>query len=751
MSRPVHHRVRARAVARLLVAAVLALAPTHLFAQRDDQREAPEVRDLRLNGVRLVSKRDLERSIATTESGCKSLLWVPFCGLSRSPTLWDRKYLNRDEFKRDVLRILVFYWKRGYREAQVDTSVTRVREGQVRVVFDIKEGPPTIIASLRVEYDSTLLDERRVKKMSILRAGDPLNLVVLDTMRLMLQLRMWDQGHADAQVDTSITVDPVARRATVVLRVDPNWVTTIGTITVSGNNEVNVRTIQNSILLRSGRLFKYNDLTESQRNLYESNLFRMALFTVAPRPDSVKNISIDVRETKMQEARTAGGFNNIDFVQFDGRYTNYNTFGGARRFDITGAIGNIGAGGLAGRGIFRKPRDEFFEGGSFTSPTWQVSTELKQPAWLRKPENAISVGGFAHRRAAPAVYIDRGYGGQLAFTRTLAPRASASTAYRFEITRVEANDVYFCVNYGVCDVPTIESLRLHQRLSPLQLSATVDRSDVPFSPTKGYIARVDLEHASSATVSNYRFNRLFAEGSVYTHFRYPSRDPRAQVLAGHLRLGFVQPLANGSSNIAVLHPRSRFYAGGSQSVRGYDENQLGPRILTIPPAQLDNIGCNTSSAATIQTCDPNSDSLENRDFTPRPVGGKSLIEASIEYRMPFSRKMEWAVFLDGAYVGGSELKSLTDSAQLVSGAYGITPGVGFRYRSPVGPIRIDLGYNPKQSDDLFVVTSVPDSTTGQPKLEQLPLTRRYSSGGNARGFWGLFNRVVLHLSIGQAF
>ena len=71
MRRPVYHRTRRRVVARLLVAAVLACAPSILFAQRNDQREQPEVRDLRLNGVHQVNPRDLLRSIATSESRCK--------------------------------------------------------------------------------------------------------------------------------------------------------------------------------------------------------------------------------------------------------------------------------------------------------------------------------------------------------------------------------------------------------------------------------------------------------------------------------------------------------------------------------------------------------------------------------------------------------------------------------------------------------------------------------------------------------
>jgi outer membrane protein insertion porin family len=703
-----------------------------------------------------VSRRDLERSIATTKSECKSLLLVPFCMFSKSKLFVDKHYLDQDELRRDVLRVLVFYWKRGYREAQVDTAVTRDGQKGVRIVFDIREGPPTVIASLRVDYDSTLMDERRVRKLSILRAGDPLNLVVLDTMRLSLQLHMWDRGHADAQVDTVIAVDPAARTATVLLRAVPNWHTTVGTITVRGNDRVNVSTIQNSIMLRPGKPFRFIDLAESQRNLYESNLFRLALLSVAPRPDSVKDISIDVRETKLQEARIAGGLNNIDFFQTDGRYTNYNTFGGARRFDLTGIIGNLGVNNLNGRGFFRQAKDDFTGfGSSFNQPTWQVSADVKQPAWLRKPENALSLGGFAHRRAAPSVYIDRGYGGQLAFTRSLAPRASASSGYRFEVTRVEAGDVYFCVNYGVCDIPTVQSLRLHQKLSPLQLSASIDRSDVPFSPTKGFIARADLEHASSLTISDYRFNRISADASAYTHFRYPSRDPRSQVLAGHVRVGYVQPLASSTAG-ELLHPRKRFYAGGSKSVRGYDENQLGPRILTIPPDSLAAAGCNVTSADALRGCNPNVERLKNKYFTPRPVGGTSLLEGSIEYRVPFARKMEWAVFLDGAVVGGSKLRSITEITKLVRGATAITPGVGFRYRSPVGPIRIDLGINPSIVDDLVVVTTVPDST-GRATLVQLTGTddkailRRYVSGGTAKGPLSIFNRTVLHLSIGQAY
>src|SRR5206468_3244211 len=105
---------------------------------------------------------------------------------------------------------------------------------------------------------------------------------------------------------------------------------------------------------------------------------------------------------------------------------------------------------------------------------------------------------------------------------------------------------------------------------------------------------------------------------------------RATVLASHLRLGFVRPLV-GARGDTVLHPRKRFYAGGAMSVRGFGENQLGPRVLTIDPDslrfQVDRNGERTvfcDAAIPITQCNPNV-SGDDRRFQPRPVGGTSLL------------------------------------------------------------------------------------------------------------------------------
>lgn len=741
---------RAGAVA-VAVGMALLLLPPMLRAQTpaDEHREAPEVRKLVLKGVNHVDRQDLEKSISTQASSCKSVLLEPFCLFSHSPTLNDRHYLSRDEMRRDVLRIRVYYWKVGYRDAQVDTLVTPTGRGVVTVTFDVHENEPTRVRKIAVEYDSTLISDKKRRKLTLLKAGDPLNLVMLDSMRVLFQNELWNRGYGDAVVDTSVVVDTATKLGDVTVTTTTNRVTTVGAITVIGNEKVDRSTIMNSLTLKSGGLYRQGDVLESQRNLYESNLFRQATIFVPPQRDSVKRLEITVVEAPLHEARIGAGLTNVDFLQVESRYTAYNLLGGARRLDLTGTVGNLLANQLEGRGLFHNVKSDVGttqDPAPYLRPTWSASIDFQQPAFLQRPPNSLGVGAFGHRQAVPGVFIDRGYGAQATFTRTLALRAPASINYRYEINRVDASDVYFCVNYGVCDTLSIGALRSHQSLSPLSLTGFIDRSDQPFNPTKGYVARVDLEHASSITRSDYRYNRAFLDAAAYTH---RSSSPR-HVYSAHLRLGFVRALAGGRGDLSVLHPRKRFYAGGAQSVRGYGENQLGPRILTIAPHALwvgdsaAGVPCDTTSSA-VSSCNPNVPTLGNGSFNPQPLGGTSLLEGSVEYRFPliFS-KFDGAVFIDGGLVGESSLQTLSDLSSIARGTGAITPGFGIRYESPVGPIRVDVGINPRLTESLAVVTSV--TQNGQSKIVPLTQTRAYATGGG-----GLLNRLVLHFSIGQAY
>lgn len=714
-------------------------------AAKKEPAADPEVVSLKLNGVNALRQEELQASIATDQSGCISMVLQPFCWISKSKFFYRRRYLDRKEFERDPLRIRVFYFKRGYRDTQVDTVVTRRGDNDVAVTFEITEGPPTLISDISVPQTQHILTDEEIAGRLAISEGTPLNLLRVDSTKVFLLQELYNKGYSDAVVDTSVVVDTATNRATLSFEIDPKWRSTVSDILVVGNEKISTRTIMKSLSIKPGEIFRRPDLLRSQRALYESNLFRRAAIEIPRQGDSAKVILVTVQESPLREARASAGFNTIDFFQLEGRYTNYNFFGGARRLDVLGAVGNLLADPLNGRFIFRSATDNLgSDRARYFSPTYNASITVRQP-WFKALENEIALSLFTHRRSAPGIYVDKGFGTSATFTREVAIALPVSANYRFEITQVDAGDVYFCVNYGVCDGPTIQALGGRQRLSPLTLTATANRANDPFSPNRGYRGTIDAEHASEFTGSDFRYNRASADFAHYFQIR------KRGALAGHLRLGWVDGLAGTAaavgvtgSEVEILHPRERFYAGGSRSVRGYGENQLGPRVLTVPASVLrgDTINPRCDESVPIVNCDPNVAGLEDRDFEPRPLGGNIVVEASAEIRFPlFRESFVGAAFLDGAYV------SQRTNPELSRSKAAVTPGFGVRYRSPVGPIRVDIGINPGASETLPVITE--ETIAGETRLVTLDQSRLFAPLKG--GFRGLLNRTTIHLSIGEAF
>jgi len=747
-----------------------------------NEREAPEVRELRLTGVRAVDKSELLETLVTKASGCLSLLLRPFCLVNKSRFVYQRSYLDREEFSRDVLRVLVYYYRRGYRSAAVDTVITAAGDNAVRVTLNVTEGAPTEVVA-RTFADSGGLSAREISGTLRPRIGEPLDLLMLDSSVVQLRSLLWERGYADAVVTSETLVNDTLNTAELRLTVAPRSVVTIGEIRVAGNVRVAEQSIRNSLLISSGDLFRRSTIGRSQRALYESNLFRRVLIdtvrrAISARPDTAISLVVRVQEAPLREARLRAGFTTADFALVDARFTDNYWRGGARRLDVNAAVGNLFARQLSSTPIFADFANIVPDNalGRFFVPTYQASADVRQ-RWFGSPRNTVGAGIFTHRRSSPGVFVDQGYGANTTFTRELAERTSLSAIYRFEISRVQAGDVYFCVNFGVCDNGTINALRGEQRLSPVALTLNLSTTDRPFSPTRGMRARAEIEHASAYTVSAFRYNRAYAEVAMYRTLPFRILPGRDVVVAGNVRAGWVDPLASttaavgagatndasGAAVSAVLHPRTRFYAGGSQSVRGFGENQLGPRVLTIDPDRLrgrrDSAGmtlfaCDPSTP--VQQCDLNRDGLTDADFRARPLGGTTLLEGGVEVRIPVWGSVVGALFVDGAILGEGTLSSIT------RGSGAITPGFGVRYESPVGPIRIDLGVRPLLRRALPVITQETDSL-GVRRLVDLTLPggctaastigcRVFPAPDEPRSFVNrLVNRLTLHLSIGQAF
>lgn len=732
----------------LLTILVPASAPTPVPAQVTDYSEldGKVVAEVEIRGARSIPVEDLLDGIETRDAGCESFLFALFCLVSDSDLFEDRPLFRENDVLQDELRIQVIYWRRGYR--QVDATSEAILDGdEVRVVFTVEEGPPTVVESVRVDQSRTVLDSAAVRDAELPAEGSPLDVQRLDSAVIRLRNALGQAGYRDGSLTRTIDfLDSL--RVAVTIRVEPGRRTTLDEVVVQGNQKISDRTIRRYLDLETGTVLGIDDIHDARRNLYGSNLFRQVLVEVPPQPDSAKRVVATVREAPLRAFEGGIGINTVDFVQLEGGFTRFDFFGGGRRLDLRTGVGNLFASQLFDRSIFDAAVPEGVASDvrdAFLDPTFRASLEFSQP-WFLSVENSLGASLFAHRRSVPGIVIDRGHGASLSLGRRLARGLRADVGYRYERNDVDAGELYFCVNFGVCRDPVISALQETQSLSPLTLGLTFDRTDAPLFPSEGVRARVEGEYADEVTLSDYRYLRLRGEAAAYF-----SLGPGVLSVRG--RAGWVDPGDGTNASLGlpgvgpeILHPRKRFYAGGSRSVRGYGENLLGPRLLTVDPDDLvdpDDPGSCTRQEVEAATCDPAF--LPSNDFEALPVGGDQLLEGTVEYRFPVTTKFWGVVFVDAGRVGDREIELPTTARS------DLTPGIGARYMSPAGPIRVDLGFRPSISQELSVITEVrgPD---GEGRIVRLQTPKRFEPGDDADGFFQTaLRRLQLHISLGETF
>lgn len=737
-----------RSIAGLLAMAALTLIPAPLSAQENSSELTGQlVRRVTFPGADAVSPRALRETIATRPTRCRGLLLRPLCRFTDWDVIVERHRFDAVELPRDELRLLVVYFREGFREAEVASSVDALEDG-VGVEFYVAEGPPTLLEALEVIQAEDVLGSRDIARAGLPGEGRPFNLGRLEEGMGRLAERLAEHGYLDAVVRDSIDVSE--RSARVDLFIEPGRRSTVRAIEIRGNDRIEDETIALALHFDEGDVLTAPMVRQSRRSLHQTSLFYEADVVVPDQPDSAKVVEVTVREAPPRMARVGGGFNTLDFAQLEGRFSHYNWRGGGRRLDLRTTVGNLLAPQLNDRFIFRDILPGELAGvdrSPFERPTWQASAELTQPAF-RGTRNRLGLSAFAHRRVIPAIAVDRGFGAEVSVTRRLGFQMPASLAYRYEVVSLEAGDVYFCVSFSICDPGAIRALRGHTALSPLTLSLLVDRSDDPLAPTSGYQGRIDFEHASRPTGSDFRYNRVSADASYYLAF---GPEPR-HVVAGHVQVGWIRSLGGTAQALgldeggaALLHPRKRFYSGGARSVRGYPESQLGPRILTIPREDLIDDEICTPEEVDDASCDPSLAPIDA--FAPWALGGSSLLEGQVEYRFPIAG-VTGAVFVDGALVGGRVEGFLQDVSTAV------TPGFGVRFASAAGPIRIDIGFRKRDVAFLPVVTETETEVGGEivgRELIQLSERLRFDPLAD-KGFVGrALGRLTIHFSIGEAF
>jgi outer membrane protein insertion porin family len=684
------------------------LSSSKAMAQQPGQRV---VRQLSFEGNRAIPDEVLAAAIVTTNSS-----WFARAFFFRWLGLGAKRYFDEEEFRRDVVRLSVLYKRSGYPDAVIDTLVRRAPQ-DVYITFKIHEGDPIRVTTLTITgLDSVAPRARKGVLLDLpLQVGDPFNRFAMQATADSITRRLRDRGYPSARVFTAFEADKEAKTAAVTLEADPDGAAHIGRINVVGAHRVDTAVVRKLLVSRTGRRYSQEELFESQRNLYESDLFRFATVNIDSaayhQGDSTVPLVVQVNESKPRRIRGGLGYATYDCFRGSLGWTTRNFLGAGRILDLTSRVSKVGVGdplnwGLDNNICGTSSQDSI---GS-RKVNYYLGLSVRRPAFL-SPNNAITLSVFTERSSEYKVYLRQDAGVSVGLTRTTPRlRNPLSLTYTLSYGKTTATALSFCSVFAACTSDVVGPLRQNLMLATLTALGTFPRVNSPVDPTRGRIGSVEVTYSSKyiGSSSLQQFTRFVAGMSWY---RPLSRDV---VLSWRLRGGLIFSPTLDVANVsgAFIPPDQRFYAGGPNDVRGFQRNELGP-VVYVVPVGFANVPDSVRVAAT---------------------GGNTFALGNVEVRVPsplFSSRLRLAAFVDA---GGVWQRQGLSSGRLIR----VTPGVGIRIATPLGPARLDVAYNPYklqpgtlfQFDTLGTLTPVP----GQDSYV-LPRNRKYT----------------IHIAVGQAF
>lgn len=709
---------------RLAVVAVLLClgAPTLI-----GQDEARVVRQVAFEGNKALDDEQLSAAIATTNSA-----WLARTPLLRWLGLGEKRRFDERAFQEDVIRLQLFYRLRGFAEARIDTVVRRT-PNHAYVTFYIEEGEPIVVESIEVDGIEAIPDPRRLRRRLPIAVGEPFDRYAMgwaaDTIRAALRNR----GYPWAQVFTGYDEDREAHRARISYLAEAGLRARVGRVEVIGPEEVDTAVVLRAMALRAGDYFSQRALYESQRGLYNMDVFRFVdvtlIDTLPPEgpPDSVVTVDIraSVNEGALRRMRLGSGYGTLDCFRVQGSWTARNFLGGARTLDISSRLSKLGVGSPTDFGLERSIcsglRDDF---GllDFTAEraNYNMTVSLRQP-WLFSTRNNARVSVFAERRSEVSAFVREAVGGNVALTRNLGSQLSLTFSYELSEGHTEASDAQFCAQFNVCRAQDIAVLRERTRTGLLAARLIYDNTSSLLDASEGSRRSLSVTHASGATLSERLSHFSKAVGELAFYYPIGRRGVFAWRVQGGLLVSPELALEQGLARFVPLE--QRFYAGGANSVRGYAQNELGPLVYVATELDVDTNATTGAVDTTVVSA------------RPSPTGGNALVVANAELRFPFiiyPERLRLALFVDVGQVWER------GSATLERRGLRATPGMGFRLATPVGPVRLDVAWNPyeRERGPLFV----PEEGSLVPRGDFL----------QPRGD-GLFDRLTFHFSVGQAF
>src|SRR6266851_3005421 len=626
-------------------------------------------------------------------------------------TIYPKAYATRGRFSRRLLEsdrdsMRNLYLANGFLEATVDGQALdnyKGKEGDLVVRFVIQEGNQTRVASLNIEGIHAFKEDDLLGVVAS-TPGQPYSEFNVATDRDNILAMYFNDGFPEARF--TATAERVngeanksgaeagnegvaannARKAgktnqadktkdsealqgdfmRVVYRIEEGPQTRARRILLTGYEHTRANVIRREIRVKSDAPLRQGEVVESQRRLYNLGVFNRV--TIQPQnpngTDTKKEVVLLVVEAKRYTLAYGGGFE----VQ---RLASTTDPAGSEVQAAVRGILEISKLNVTGRGdsLSLKLRGSTIEDRALLGYT--------HPNAFSDPHLSFQATAYTEKSQDINTFTETRYEGSVQLSDQITPRTSLLYHYAFRKVLVSnLNATIPAVEIPLFNAPTL--------VSQFGGGWVRDARDNPADATKGNFNSADLSIAATGIGSSASFMRFYYQNSTY----YPIK--RRFSFARSIRIGILRPYGDTVSLTfpapttaplpTVIPLPERFFAGGGTSLRGFALNQAGPR-----------------------------DSVSGF-----PVGGQALLVLNQEFRFPMrlpfiGSALSGALFYDGGNVY-SRLSRVTlrpyppkpvffpNSTQCEFNCtnelnyFAHTVGLGFRYATPVGPIRIDLGY-----------------------------------------------------------
>jgi outer membrane protein insertion porin family len=571
--------------------------------------------------------------------------------------LWAHGSISQKLLKKSVDNLRAFYRDRGYEDVKVTDRVTD-HEPTIDVAFEIDEGAQTLVDKIQVSGNNSIPENQLTAPRGFeLKAGAAFSARELSDDRNRISATYFERGYLNAEVRTR-----VSRHAEDPHRVDVSYLITehqmvrASDVVYLGENRTRTSLIRKTANLHSESSMKRGDLLAAESRLYDLNVFDWS--SVGPRKpitdQTEEDTLVKVHEAKRNEVTYGFGF------------------------EVSHRGGNIPTGTVAVPGLptIGLGNNQVAPSQStFASPLGSIEFTRRNIRGLAETASASLLLSRLDQRMittyAQPHFLGSSWGSLSSFSlerTTENPLFAASLGdISFQVEKLVSRknntrlQLRYDFNKTVLSHLLVPELVLPQdrsvHLSTLSGTLIRDTRDKPLDAHRGIFATTTVGITPVALGSSASFAKLFTQYAFYKSFH-------SLVFANSVRLGLAKAF-DGS-----FVPTSQLYfSGGGTSLRGFPIDEAGPQRL-VP---FCNVLKNQSGCVDVTV----------------PVGGRQLFILNSELRFPLRlmKNLGGVVFYDGGNVYSAiNWNNFTSD-------YTNTVGIGLRYATPIGPIRIDLGRN----------------------------------------------------------